>query len=484
MSQLRALFSTLDRRSKKVREENQLQVVPAKDLSNGPNNNSWDAIANESLVAADRLQAAVGEVNCSIEELQSLADISSIEDLKLKHSSEQSLVQVQESLAAMQEVADSAVRIQEAANHLHVKSERTQSEASRMAEDLATADRTIRALAESQQSIVKPMEDLESNTRKLGSFYRELEDISGEVALLALNASIEAARLGEQGKGFDVVAMRMRQLAEQSRLAIGNSAPLFRNIGADVDRVKDSLQSGKDSALQGIAVMKSMGEDIRYIHEEIAAVNGLVAEAGQRSSEQAEMTRNMEQMMGQVHDGLNQSITHVDGALARMKSQRLHIGKLQSVAGGLHRAQEELVTTLATVRGISNSADNLSESGAVELATAFIRILLQEAESTVYQLMEEAGHRSGLENLLQRESGLEAAWSNRADGSFVVSIPEAGLVNAKGREWFRKALAGETVISQVYVSAITKRRCMTLSVPIKKAGVIVGVLGADVSLES
>ncbi|MNZ62473.1 hypothetical protein D3C78_805970 [compost metagenome] len=238
---------------------------------------------------------------------------------------------------------------------------------------------------------------------------------------------------------------------------------------------------GKDSALQGINVMKTMGEDIRYIYEEIAAINELVAEAGQRSHEQAEMTHNMEKMMNQVHEGLSQSILHVEGALERMKSQRLQIGKLQSVAGGLHRAQEELVCTLSSVR--DNLSDPPTESGVVERGIAFTRILLQEVEGIVFQQMEEAGHRSALEDLLKRESGLEAAWSNRADGSFVVSIPEAGLVNAKGRDWFRKALAGETVISDVYVSAITKRRCMTLSVPIKRDGSIVGVLGADVSVE-
>ncbi|MNN25204.1 Cache domain protein [compost metagenome] len=151
------------------------------------------------------------------------------------------------------------------------------------------------------------------------------------------------------------------------------------------------------------------------------------------------------------------------------------------MAGGLHKAQEELVCTLSSVR--ENVTDDPTGSGVVERGIAFTKILLQEAESHVFQQMEEIGHRSALGNLLKRESGLEAAWSNRADGSFVVSIPEAGLVNAKGREWFRKALTGETVISEVYVSAITKRRCMTLSVPIKRDGTIVGVLGADVSVE-
>lgn len=441
----------------------------------------WTTVFNESLVAADRLQAAVGEVGGSLEQLHRLADTAAAEDLKLKHSSERSLEQVQESLAAMEEVAASASQIHDAAEHLLSRSEHTRAEAVRMAGALEAADGTIRSLADSQESIAGPMEELEGNTRKLGALYRSLEEIAGEVALLALNASIEAARLGAQGKGFDVVAVRMRQLADQSTEAISRSAPLFRQIAADVDCVKSTLKGGRDSALEGISLMKRMGEDIRFIAEEVAGVNGLVAETGQRSREQAELTRNMEAMLGEVHEALNRSIIHVEGALSRMESEREHISKLQTVVVGLDRAQGELMVSLNSV----HSGTDLAAGGeeAVALGQAYARKLLKAADQPRFLAMEPAGHRAALEELLAVEPGLEAAWSNREDGSFVVSIPEAGLLNAKGREWFRRAFAGETVVSEAYISAITKRRCMTLAVPIRRDGEAIGVLGADLSLE-
>ena len=68
---------------------------------------------------------------------------------------------------------------------------------------------------------------------------------------------------------------------------------------------------------------------------------------------------------------------------------------------------------------------------------------------------------------LKRTQGMEAIWSNRSDGSFVFSEPEAGLLNARGRDWWRKAMAGETYISEVYLSAITKRPCLTVSMPLR-----------------
>lgn len=478
------IFSGTGRNSRNSEDSVQPASLAVLAKEEGPEHR-WMAVANESMVAADRLQAAVGEVNESIVQLSRLSDVSSQEDMQLKASSERSLEQVQESLAAMQEVASSAYRIQEAAEHLHRRSEKTVSEAYRITDALAEADETIRSLAESQESMTGPMSDLESNARKLSVFYRELEEISGEIALLALNASIEAARVGEHGKGFDVVASRMRALAEQSKSAIGSSAPLFRHISDDANRMKESIRHGKQSAMGGIELMKSMSRDIRFISDEVASVNERVVETGRRSREQLEMTRNMESMLKEVHAGLHRSISHVEGALSRMESQRIHIGKLQTVAGGLHRAQEELIDSLDTIRGAASPNENAEghEAAARQLGLSFAGKLRDAADTEAFRTMREDDHRTALELLLKKEPDLEAAWTNRTDGSFIVSIPEAGLLNAKGREWFRLALNRESVISEVYVSAITKRRCITLSVPILKDDAVIGVLGADLSVE-
>lgn len=444
----------------------------------------WERMARESLVAADRLTAAVSEVDENMEQLQELSEISSALDLDLKAGSQRSLEQMQESLAVVQEVASSASRIQESAEQLSLRSDKTLLEASRITQALAEADGTISLLAESQQSISGPLGDLESNTRHLNKLYEELEGIADEVSLLALNASIEAARLGEQGRGFDVVASRMRQLAEQSTTAIGNSAPLFRQISNEVSRVKETIKQGQSSAMDGVALLRSMGDDIRYISEEIASVNEHVAETGRLSKDQSAMTSNMEVMMQEVHHALQSNITHVDGALRRMDSQRIHISRLKSVAVGLHVAQDELLSSLHSVRGVLDQGDTLLTSPYVkELGQAFANKLHAEAASGQYETMDTDAHFSALKSLLAKETGLEAAWSNRVDGTFVVSIPDAGLLNAKGREWFRQALKGNTVISEVYVSAITKQRCITLSVPITTGETVVGVLGADLSLE-
>jgi hypothetical protein len=92
-------------------------------------------------------------------------------------------------------------------------------------------------------------------------------------------------------------------------------------------------------------------------------------------------------------------------------------------------------------------------------------------------------HRDVLGAKLVRTQGMEAIWSNRSDGSFIFSAPEAGLLNARGREWWKRAMSGETFVSESYVSAITKRPCLTVSIPFGRPdGTVIGVLGIDIAV--
>ena len=88
-----------------------------------------------------------------------------------------------------------------------------------------------------------------------------------------------------------------------------------------------------------------------------------------------------------------------------------------------------------------------------------------------------------MKELLSRHDFIEAAWSNDEKGRFIVSIPPAGIANANVRDWFRESMAGKKYVSGVYISAITKSPCITVSKPIVSAsGAVIGVIGFDIRL--
>ena len=111
------------------------------------------------------------------------------------------------------------------------------------------------------------------------------------------------------------------------------------------------------------------------------------------------------------------------------------------------------------------------------------KIIRELAALPQFKNMNKESHRVELAGLIQNYDFIEAAWSNDAKGRFLCSIPEAGIANAKIRDWFQKSIQGEEFCSKVYISAITKSPCLTLSVPvIDEDGAIAGVLGIDLKL--
>jgi hypothetical protein len=99
--------------------------------------------------------------------------------------------------------------------------------------------------------------------------------------------------------------------------------------------------------------------------------------------------------------------------------------------------------------------------------------------------LDPAIHASLLQEWLNQVPGVEAVYSNRSDGTFVFSQPPAALANARIRPWWQRAMAGEEYISPVYISAITRQPCRTLSLAIRdEAGQITGVLAADIILKT
>ena len=89
-------------------------------------------------------------------------------------------------------------------------------------------------------------------------------------------------------------------------------------------------------------------------------------------------------------------------------------------------------------------------------------------------------HNKILKQIIDSKDYIRAIWSNDAKGRFLCSIPEAGIANAAAREWFKHSIKGEQYVTPVYISAISKKPCITIAIPMKdEHGKIIGVLGFD-----
>ncbi|EFM10025.1 methyl-accepting chemotaxis sensory transducer with Cache sensor [Paenibacillus curdlanolyticus YK9] len=433
---------------------------------------------NESEVISNQLQAAVVEVNSSIGRLTYVADHSSEQEALLHARSSQAVSRIEEAFSALQEVASAADEISAASSRLNVESKDAKDVVLDVCRSLQATDQVMNDLTghnQSMESHFRSLIDQMSNIYEINTF---IQDIVSQTSLLALNASIEAAHAGEYGRGFSVVAQEIRKLADQSHAAVRRSTGIVDQIEQGIQNVVQSVEQERLAVERGVAEMAKNKERMDIIFQRITEVDRLVGHTDKASTQQAGHMEELSQMLKEVVDSVNETLSSVDGTIAISQQQRQQISKLGLVSRNLNKTSDELGQTLRQI-GYRSEATTVSVD-----ATELLRWLQAEASNPEISAMDELAHERVLTALLRGKADIEAIWSNRADGTFVFSLPEAGLVNANGRDWWKRSMEGKAFTSDVYISAITKRPCATIAVPVyDQEGQPIGVIGADIRVK-
>ena len=133
-------------------------------------------------------------------------------------------------------------------------------------------------IAEVVKSAADTVQKLGTSSNRIGEITQVIGEIAGQTNLLALNAAIEAARAGEQGRGFAVVADEVRKLAERTAAATEEINGMIQSIQADTAEVIATMENGVVAAQSGKDAASRAGEAFHAILESISTVTGLINE--------------------------------------------------------------------------------------------------------------------------------------------------------------------------------------------------------------
>lgn len=152
---------------------------------------------------------------------------------------------------------------------------------------------------------------LNSISQEVSSIVQVIRDVADQTNLLALNAAIEAARAGEQGRGFAVVADEVRKLAERTSTSSGEIKLMIQRIQEAALVSVSSMQSGVDSVNQGVKLSSNAGDSIHQILIAQEQVNKTVDEIEISLKEQAAATREIANRVERVSQGTEELVTNV-----------------------------------------------------------------------------------------------------------------------------------------------------------------------------
>ncbi|XID93285.1 methyl-accepting chemotaxis protein [Paenibacillaceae bacterium WGS1546] len=429
----------------------------------------------EAIVTADRLQAAVTEVDSSMGQLDAIADRAAEQEEILRRNSKTAMTRLEEAFSSLQELSASSQEIRGATEELSTRSRKTRDVVIEVCKSLNHTDEVMNDLSVNHGTMEERVKDLIAQASKIGEINDLIQEIVSQTSLLALNAAIEAAHAGEHGRGFSIVAQEIRKLAEQSAQAIKRSSGIVHHIETGIRQVVSSVDQEKKSVTLGLEEMTKTRERMDVIFNSFLEVDEHVGRSLTFAVEQADRTSAMNAMLEDVVESVGVTVSGVDVTLEQNDRQRAEIANLGRVSAELKESANELVEAVQSAGG------RVWEGAAAADTARWTDLLRALAADPELAGMSEETHRSILGGCLKRSTGMEAIWSNRSDGSFVFSEPPAGLLNARGREWWKRAMNGETYVSEVYLSAITKKPCLTVSMPLLRSdGTPYGVVGIDI----
>jgi len=149
--------------------------------------------------------------------------------------------------------------------------------------------KSVKSLAQEVQNSAEVVKVLDQETLKIGSVLDVIRGIAEQTNLLALNAAIEAARAGEQGRGFAVVADEVRTLANRTQQSTQEINDMIDGLQAGVRNAVSVMDRGQDLAIKSVEKAESAGETLNSITQAVASINGMTAQIAAAVKEQTTM---------------------------------------------------------------------------------------------------------------------------------------------------------------------------------------------------
>lgn len=179
-------------------------------------------------------------------------------------------------------------------------------------------------IADRVRQTSRTVEALGTRSEEIGEIIGTIEDIADQTNLLALNAAIEAARAGEQGRGFAVVADEVRALAERTTKATKEIGAMIKTIQSETRDAVRAMDEGVQEAEKGAVSAQKSGEALEdilsRINEVAMQVSQIATAAEQQTATTSEVTTNIQQITEVVHQTAN-GAEETAGAAAQLARQ-------------------------------------------------------------------------------------------------------------------------------------------------------------------
>ena len=323
-------------------------VVKVTDLARGEgdltrqiivkSNDEFGLLAEEINSLVDKIRRIISQIAETSEQVSSSAAQLQSNAEQMATGAEQVAAQAETVATAGEEMSATSGDI---ARNCQMASEGSQLASAAAVSGARVVDETIKvmdSIAQRVKSSAISVESLGSRSDQIGEIVGTIEDIADQTNLLALNAAIEAARAGEQGRGFAVVADEVRALAERTTRATREIGEMIKSIQKETKCAVTAMEEGVNEVAKGSEKAADSGRALEQILQQINDVNTQIHQVATAAEEQtattSEISNNMQQItevVAQTSRGAHESASAAHRLSALADDLRRIVGQFKIV---------------------------------------------------------------------------------------------------------------------------------------------------------
>ena len=249
-----------------------------------------------------RIAGSASQLASAAEELNAVTDESARGLTRQNNEIEQAATAVNEMTSAVEEVARNAVSTSEASRNATASA----GDGRDLVQETVSA---IERMSGDVQATATLIGDLATESRDIGKVLDVIRGLADQTNLLALNAAIEAARAGEAGRGFAVVADEVRALAHRTQQSTSEIERMIGSIQAGTEHAVDSMRNSTERAESTLNIAKGAGLSLETINSAVVEINERNLVIASAAEEQAQVAREVDRNLVNIRDLSVQSAT-------------------------------------------------------------------------------------------------------------------------------------------------------------------------------
>ncbi|HEY9898146.1 MAG TPA: methyl-accepting chemotaxis protein [Pantanalinema sp.] len=336
------------------------------------------ATVSQQAASSEETSATIVEMTASIRAVDQSAQVVLEKVKQLEGESHQLGDAVSETSRAIAELAASIQQVAGNVAHASQVSDRAAKAANDGESAVAQTIGGITTVADTMTAIQNSVRHLQERSGEIGRIIEVIDDIAEQTNLLALNAAIEAARAGEAGRGFAVVADEVRKLAERCAHATQEIGTLIKGVQAETKQAAEVSLQGSEQAKEGVELATVTGDVLRQLKAAAGEVNALMRQVASATDEQtrasAQIVASAEQMGG-INRHLGDAVAEMNQATQTVTyatgEQRTGCAQVVAAVEQQSRSAQE---SAAATEQVARTADDLKlQATRLQEAMAFFK---------------------------------------------------------------------------------------------------------------